>query len=465
MSILTITDGTDSVDLLWHNRTNRKYMFDRGGWAPQIATRMRSRMGGKGPYDDTPEEVTYHVTGETPSEVLANHAKLVRLIDNADAWSDYVTGMAPVVLRWAPEGAAQALSCVILGRVSESEAAVRQPNTMHKDVRDLVIAGVQARIRRRGLWLGRQEQVSSASAANPNILTATFATSVDVASPVMIELGGFDPSVFANLSAGVLLIARSSSRLSIIEAEALTASGYTSVADSANDARGGSVLRYTPAGTSYANSAEQIGVGVSGWNRIGIYAAVRNNSATTTWRIQVRLRDEAGNTDLTTETPIDTSTTNPRIVFLGVATVPGGAFAARLQIAASAASGTLDIDYLAFIALDEEPLGTTRVIEHGALTLTTAFGSSPVDLNLYVDDGALTEQQARVYVNEQGLGDTPPFAPLTYQGDPFISQLGTTIAVMWLSTNGASWCATNASGNPLQNNIRVTRKAAFLSPQ
>lgn len=465
MTILTITDGTDEVSLTWHNRANRRYIGARDGWAPGIPVRMRSRMGGKGPYGDVGEELEYHVCGESAVETLANHAKLVRLLDNADAWSDYVTGMAPVIIRWAPEGSAQALSCVIVGRASEGDAAVKQPNTMSRDLKGFMIAGVRGRFLRRGLWLGRQEQATSSSAANPNILTATFTTSVDVASPVMIELGGFDPSVFASLSAGVLLIARSSSRLSIIEAEALTAAGYTSVADSANDARGGSVLRYTPTGTAYANSAEQIGVGVSTWNRIGIYAAVRNNSATTTWRIQMRLRDEAGNTDLTSEVPIDASTTNPRIVFLGVATVPGGAFAARLQIAASAASGTLDIDYLAFIALDEEPLGITRTIEHGAINLTTAFGSSSVSLNVYVDDGALTEQQARVYVNEQGLGDTPPFAPLTYQGDPFVSQLGTTISVVWLSTNGAAWVATNASGTPLSNNIRVTRKAAFLSPQ
>jgi hypothetical protein len=464
MTILTITDGTDSVDLVWHNRANRKFIGARDGWAPSIPVRMRSRMGGKGPYDDVSEELEYHVCGESAVETLANHAKLVRLLDNADAWSDYVTGMAPVIIRWAPEGASQALSCVIVGRANENDAAVMQPNTMSRDLKGFMIAGVRGRFLRRGLWLGRQEQVSSSSAANPNILTATFATSVDVASPVMIELGGFDPSVFASLSAGVLLIARSSSRLSIIEAEALTASGYTSVADSANDARGGSVLRYTPASTSYANSG-QLTSGVLAWRRIGVYAAVRNNSGSTTWRIKCQLEDEAGNSDTTSETPIDTSTTNPRIVFLGVATLPASAHRFRFQIAASAASGTLDIDYVAFIALDEEPLGTTRVIEHGDLTLTTAFGSSPVDLNLYVDDGALTQQKARVYMDEAGENGTEPFAPLDYQGDPFVSQLGTTISLIWLSTNSAAWCATNASGTPLSNNIRVTRKAAFLSPQ
>jgi hypothetical protein len=63
---LKITDGSTTVDL-----TGTDGYQVVGEWAPQIATRRKSKMGGRSPYNDVEEQMTIVIKGTSTANALS----------------------------------------------------------------------------------------------------------------------------------------------------------------------------------------------------------------------------------------------------------------------------------------------------------------------------------------------------------------------------------------------------------
>lgn len=465
---LVLTDGTDTVTFADGLGGITNYPPVRGQWAPAVAGLRDSLLGGRGPYADVAEDLSCNIRDTTAALCWSDLDKLARLLDKAQRWwKRNESSLNPVLLKYAPQGStiastASPLQALVLGRASSDELnGVVLPADVNDAGMLFEIYGVTVQCLRRGAWLGATETASSSSAANPSILTATLPSSTNTSSPIDIRLAGFGAQATPiPLPAGFVLVSPTSAGLLIQEAEALTATGYTSVADAGNNARGGSVLRYTPTGTAIAASGSANLTSLSG-QVIGIYAAVRNNSAVATFQIDA-LISYAGGQVRTPTTLIDNSTTNPQVVYLGTVAFPTQAALLQFEIAASTTTGppTLDIDYLVCIDLTDSTLARAIALPVQSVPATGVI----TNLGISVEHQSLTAQNPRV-VTKDGTGGTPGY--LSYRGDATLLSRGNTISAVVLMTGGPggvnNWRYTN--GGIISNTLNVTRQLAYLTPQ
>jgi hypothetical protein len=445
---LTISDGTTTANLV--DGTN--YALVAGGWGPSVAPLRVSTLGGSGPYADVVEQITVDVRGSTGATCLANLAKLSQLLDQAERWARGEP-VAAVLLACQPQGStlAAALSCVILGRAGES--ALSTPATFNDLLMCYEIPDVQISFQRRGQWLAAEETktvVASAATEIPTVCAVTFDSAAAIASPAYVLAGGLN----VNKNASFLLIADAANKIAILEAESFgTSAPWSSVADSANNARGGSLLRYTPAGTTTVRNTLNLAVLPANVRRLNVYMALRNNSATVTWRLRA-----VGNVDGTTEvsTPeiiVDSSTTVPRIVFLGTLAFVGTLVWIGFDVTASSISGspTLDFDYMVLHVMESKS---------GTIAFTPVISSS--------GGGVIADARALTQPSPIASGyDALPVA-LPYAGDAWVQTIGAVLAVALLMTGGHAsnyWRCTTALGVVSQMSLSAKRRLAYLTPQ
>ena len=444
--ILQLSDGTTTCNLIWHSSANRKYSLARDSWAPKIARLRKSTLGGSGPYMDEVESFQVHVLGETEVEVLTNLYSLVSLLDQAERFWRLGQNVSPVVLQWAPDGAARPYSCLVLGRTPDDEtnAAANLPISFNRDMNMRMIEAVNVAFLRRGLLLDpTTESATSGTSANPTVLSATLATNAPVSSPTKFQMA-WSATLGANTNCTLLYASGASptSRLQLYEVESgIPSATSASVADAANKARGGNVMRWTPGTTAQETISI---VTLSGFDstarRIGVWAAVRPNVTTTTFQLQAQLEQ------LTTPlAPVDTSNTNPRIMFLGVATCNFAPSLLRIYGRASVAAGTCDLDYVALLALDDE--------RSGAL-IATGDSVSP----LVIDPRPLTGINPQAALAAGG-------SAAAYLGDAAIHTYGQIIAAVALQTSSNYWRAADGLGNIVNNTLTATRWNAYLVPR
>jgi len=472
---LILTDGTTTVTVQDGAGGATNYPLARDRWAPNVAPLRQALLGGWAPYDEVIEEQEIHVTGADTAAALANLRTLNNLLDQAERWRRH-DPVAPVTMQFVPQGSTihsssgTKLVAVVLGRApgdTSRSALVLPQDTLASGLTKYILS-VRLRLYRRGQWLGIAATGSGSSGANGTVHQVSFSGVPVVSTPVTLTLKGFNTSTTQNLPASLLLAAGGLNRVSRFEAESMTATGYTSVADAANNASGGSVLRYTPTGTAFATSGALSSVGLDNCRRFAIYAVVRNNSGTTTWRVKALLHrnDTAGVTFETPEVLIDTSTTNPRVVFLGELVRPFDITDSTIQynkvalrIAASAASGTLDIDYIAFLALDDE---TSSAIALGAFSFANEFGGAAA-AEIQIQDGSLTLQRPRVLASKPS--GTPAMAPLSYSGNIALYTKSTNYNALWMCPNGANWRYIDATPAVLNTSIDVSILQARVTPE
>lgn len=449
---LALTDGTTLIDL-----TSDPYALVSYTATPSALA--DSELANEGPYTAVEDTLIFHVSGCTAAEAYANVNAVTALLDQAWRWrrGENVTA---VIIRAQAQGSTTHYDAVLKGRSIGSPSPVVQPPTWDESAQRYLVRNVTLRSLRRGQWLKTTETAASAGAANPSILTATLPSTLTTKSPIDVRIAVFGtqttPFTLADM---FVLIAPNAAALLIQEAEAMTAANYTSVADAGNNARGGNVLRYTPVATTLATSGFSGSLAALSGKTIGVYAAVRNNSATTTWQVDL-LVYFAGGTTRTTPIVIDTSTTNPRVVALGIVTIPTQAVLAQLEITASAASGTLDIDYLVFLDLDDE---TSRAVFLPAQTVQ-ATGLITTSLGISIESQVLTQITPRV-ITKDGTGGTPGY--LAYESDIWLMSDGATVCAVVMATAGpsgaGSWRYTN--GGVVNNTLNVTRYPAAMLPQ
>ena len=480
---LTITDGTTSVTIGDGSGGSVSYQLDAlaGAWRPGIAGFSQSQLGGRGPYDDVLETMTLDVTGATAAAATSNLQTLERLIGQAERWSRG-DNVAVVLIKFAPQGSTVATTaapyqCVVMGYAPGANAActsgarlLMMPAAAGSTY---IIPRVVLTFQRRGAWLlAAAITGTSASVANPGPYPVTGMTTHPNISPAQVKLAGFTLATHFDFddSKPIVLLAQQGSDLQIAEAETGTIGVYTSVADAAGVARGGSVLRYTPGVTTEVFSGKiTLSSMTSGARRFAFFAAVRNNSATTSFKIRVRARYIVETSVTATETVaytplvnIGTTHVRPRFVPLGIVTIPAPLWGMEFGVTASAASGTLDIDYIVALAVDN-PYARAIQLDYnsangGTYDFTTAW-------DLLIDPLPLSGITPVVYRNKQTTSDN---LWLGYYGDVYPVAVTTTFQALIMGKRADAntcWAYAPAAGAAVALTLTVSRYNAFLVPE
>jgi hypothetical protein len=459
LSSIILTDGTTTVTL----SDTTKYGLLAGGWSPQIATRRAGVLGGR-PYTQVVEEMRFDVYGTTTADAIANLAAVLRLIDQAHRWS-LGESFSPVVLKYQPQGSTltNPVQSLVYG-FADNDPPATLPATYNDFLMVYEISDVTLRFVRDGAWLGDEETITDLTSAHPEIGTGTFTGFASHLSPVKLEIGSLPSDVsIGDYIPGFVLIADRASRIEIVEAEGMANGGvFTSDADAARKPSGTGVLVYTPSSTGEAESDPEL-ISLDAGKRVGIIAAVRNDHATTSFAVRASI---AGNNDrnLSSTRPvvIEPGSTDPQFVMLGVALCEEEYSLLYLHVQASAVAGTLSIDYLALVNLDNP---TSRIVSIG--TTDTGAGITDAFSEFTIDPRALEDVTPRVRL----FGDTTPgdyAVPESWRGDAYLLSLGTTIAAIYVGafTPGGYWRLWNdaGGGTSYAPSYTFTRRIAYLAP-
>ncbi len=450
-SYLVLSDGTTTVTIADGASGSTNYRLARGTWAPQVAGLRRNRLGGRGPYDDVTEEFELNITGSSVDAALANLQTLNMLFDQAERW--YRNENTCVVLvKYSPKGATVSssgspLQAAVLGRAPGDEAATIRLSPIFEDVglnRFVLNTGV--RFQRRGLWI-RANELQTGSASNGSIAAITLASPLAIVSPGELRVTNLGQLTASNsYSNAFVLMASGTTDLEVDTLSGLTATGFTNVSDSANFSQSGNILRYTATGTTELFSA---GLTLAATGNLSFFLNIRNNSATTTFR--VRLKYTNGRSTVYTPTVVIPVSSGPKWYFLGMVnnTVNGGTI--NVGVMASAASGTLDMDTIVF-ANSNSP-------DYACLTLYQPFGGGG-ETEL-IDPAALTQVTPYVGHNTSNVRSS-------YAGDPFLVSRATAMKAIVLQTgsDGSTihWRVT-LSGSVVTNAWSLNRYTGYLSPR
>jgi hypothetical protein len=462
---LHLTDGTTDLNLL--DTTN--YSVVRGTWAPTIAPRRRSRLGGL-VYEDVVEEIELIVRGSTAAVALSNLAALHALLDQAERW--YAgEKVGAVTVRYQPHGStlADPLRALVLGRPGD-DSTLALPPTMNDVGMLFEISGVLLRFVRRGQWLLPAEAAAGAATTHsmPFEGSRAFGTTHLPSSPLNVRLGGFTATSTPVIPESFMLVSTDADRIHLLSSDTATATDFTTYSGGATAANfaGAGVLRYTAAGTSRMTSgAMAISSGFSDEARVvGVIATVRSTSGTTNWTVSATLSGKG----VSVETPDyiipDDFGFLPKVVFLGTVVSERANFTSLvLNVTSDDGNGALDFDIVKLIALDDE---YTRVLALDSMTLTGAFASGATAVELTVSARADANRTPFVGMYAPSTGE---FVHASYRGDARLAITGTTVYVSWLATGGTvadSWLFTDASSVVVSGQaVDVTRQAAYLSPQ
>lgn len=468
---LQMTNGTLTVTFADGNGGQSNFAPVRGTWAVAIASRRRAALG-RGPWNEVIEEWDLNIRGADAAAAMSNLETLVRLLDQADRFWRLGENVAPVILKYAPQGStifttANPACCFVIGRAPGNETNLTLPAHFNDVGLYYEILGVRLRFLRTGEWLNpTAETASSSVAAIPTVQSVSLASNLAISSPANIEYHFSLAGVAGNVSSSspsYVLVARDTSRLQIYEGEAAVyASPWNTMTDAANRARGGSIIRYSP-GALVASTHWFLSGFDSTARRIAIWAAVRNNSPTTTFSLTASLRSDLGSAQAVgLPTVIDASVQTPRIVFLGILSCALAVTGLEIAATASAASGSLDIDYLVLHAVDDET-STTVALYDAMASVGTMPTPHPGYNPTVIDSRPLS---ATTPITTIGAAKT---SILTYTGDANIMSVGNTLAAVWLGTPHATSLATYwRPGNfsvVADTAITVSRHNGYLSPR
>lgn len=369
-------------------------------WAPAVSARSRRLLGSYSPYDDVEERMTLNVYGQSVSEALDALDAITIILEQADAWR-MGDAVEPVHIRVRMEGSSltEPLEAVVAGRPDSGPSVMLQP-TFNHDIMLYEIAGVEISFIRRGLWLGPEvEKALPYSLTNPAIMTVDMLAEERRLSPTTVRVTGFSAGT-RMLGGGFLLISgvapasQHGNNIAIYNAAGMSSSEFSTVDDSANEAHGDDVKRIDAA--SNQTGTLSIAAVNSSVSRISVFAAVRNNSATT-WRVRAvstgYVRAEDG------WRVIDASSQKPRIVHVGsLVNQSGSHLNVQLEFDTAGNTGTLDVNYVVIFG---EEAGTGYIAIADSNYSSEAFPRA-----LVVDPRATTHRTPLIYV-ETVAGGSP----------------------------------------------------------
>lgn len=467
---LKLTDGTTTLDLL----DATKWGLVGGGWLPTPPPLRAGLLGAAGPVEDMDDEIRLQVRGTGTAGSTSRFDPSANATRLADTQTQFVTNMLALwtmmdkVARFGrgdPAAPAVVLQVCLAGATVATPSVPQQvlllgPPGMDPAQPTFVLPNsglnitlfadnygeVTLRFRRRGMFtpvLAAITAGSTASAAGTLVTQSTGLTAVSVPSPTYIQITGWGPSSTPTLASMYLLVGEANA-IAILDAEGGTTTNWTSVADSANNARNGNILRYTPVDTLPSSSHIAAFTALSGFIRVAVLAVVRNASSQN-FRLKAVLSSgyafTVGGQVETREVLIDASTPYPRVVNLGEASLRGGMKSLFFTAAVDDATGgpALDIDYVVVANIGDE---TTSI-----LTLDPADVSQFATLagGIIIDPETLTALAPSVTAVGSGA------LPLSPHGDATILTKGSTITTLFLATGGGlpgSWRFTTVAGSP-----------------
>lgn len=457
---LQIISGATTIDLV--DGVNN--ILQNNGWSPQVARLRKTKLGPL--YEPVTETITYDVSGATPDAIFTTIDIVSDLMDQAVRWSRN-QNVAAVVLKCQPKGSnlAQPLQTIIRGG---DGLKVNTPRSFNDFLMVNEVEGMEISFERDGLWLAGPINDGTAIGNSGDVITCTISNTIGTSpphSPLSLTLGSFSSTNIATVYPGFLFVAGttdgSEPGIKILEADALGASGaFTVLNDSVNNAHGTNVLRYTPTGTAFARKT----IGDLSWTsgrRLGIYATVRNNNINTNYQIRAGYTKDpsAAYAYVQTRTrAIETGGSSfPSVIYIGTLTIPNVQYSRFfIDVAASQAVGSLDIDEFVIVALDDD---TSNVIGHDTFQAFTVFGSG-INLNIEVKQNDLVKPRPSFWIRQTTASDGVSLSP---SGEPRF-YLGTgSIYVLWLTTSGSRWRFSTAAG-ALQNfTVTPTHYNAYLT--
>lgn len=451
-TILRLYDGTTTLMLTDGNA----YALQEGGWAPAVHVRRGSSLGGMGYYNDGTESITINVYGTSAANCLANLAALSAMLDAAQAWSDEETD-TPIMLLCQMQGSSTIWQAVIVGAESRTDA----PLTLTSNTADYLpvaaIEGVQLTIRHRP-WTGLTSTTGGSSGvASGEILTATpggLAGPATYPSPLQIVL---TPNARAqDVNAGsVLAVTHSADAIYLHDAALQVTTGFSTVTDTTNHSRSGTVLRRTST-TAPGDWWPTIPILSTLHARsIAVYATVRANSASPQWAIRLRYKPWDPSVVLDGPEQAIPQITTPQVIYLGTVTMnldtahsPYIGLAVKCDT--TSGSPTLDIDYLMAVALDDP--GDHVIVLHE---------------REFYDAGLSNNQWWLDHTARMQNSNTTTTYTADSQGRADLLTTGDTVAVCLMATGGDSpaYWRPYTSGHVLQTwSLTVTRGKLTVVP-
>lgn len=366
-------------------------------WSPAVAARERAIVGNYTPYTNVVETITVNVYGTSASDALEALEALNNVLEQAESW--YLgEGVPPVLIQVQIVGSALAdpLEAVVLGRADGDTSWMRLQPTFNDDLTMYEIRDVELTFLRRGLWLGETSaEVAVQPLANPAVMTVDMGERLDRLSPTTVKITDFDSGTTL-IDDGFLIVTGSTVRstygynVHIFDTSHMTSTEFSSTLDSTNNAHGDYVMRID-ASTDQTGTIAIADVAAEK-SRISLFAAIRNNSATSTWEVRPQSTGYVTSTDRWRK--IDASSQQPRIIYLGsLANQAGQHLHLNLDFTTSDSTGTLDINYVVVVGHDPS---TQYISFSGDAYSTESFARS-----LVVDPRATTHRTPLMYIETE----------------------------------------------------------------
>jgi len=461
VSITGATAGTITFD-------GTTYGIDtRREWRPNVASRRRGTLGGRGSYSDVVETIPIFIRSNTKAEVKTKLNELIAAIDQASRWwrGEPVTA---VLLNWDADGAGSPITSTILGQAGNNAQWLVLSPKYREHLDQFVIGPINLSFVRHGLWLGTTEtKASSASTGNPAILTAaTFTDDAPISWPynveVFFDLGGSA----APLQDIYVFVQSAANKLWLAEAEARDGDSATGISDevvataSAGnltriDCDSDSNVKWLYFDTTFPNTV----------NRIALYAMVRNRSAATVdWTLTGWVNAAGVSTfSYTRNTVIEAGDNVRQLVYLGVVGVEPSTNPRVYVVANPSTTGAggdvddLDVDFVCGIAIDED----SHVVKMWDVNVETTDGDTNVQIDHRLDE------KPSPLVSMDLDSDSSVWHYPVYQGDALLMSKGTVVAAMVVGndTAGTDWVLEDGGASEIDLTLSVTRNKAFLVPQ
>lgn len=447
---LKITDGTTTIDLLG-NDPAVYFNLPVNTWGPAVATRSRNKLAGT-PFDDVIERIPLYADSTTSSAaLLENIEQLTALIDQATRWYDG-DAVDPVVIQYSPNSSVDYVEAVIMGS-PPNEPAIVLPPSFSDDLYQNLVDGIVLQFVRRGQWLDDEEPISKAAAEDAQIIvpTTNFTDDVDIPSPYKVEMLISNTPTQAN---GFLLLAKSSDRLAFLEAESMTGTpplgGSFNVAGD-SDASGGSIRRLEPTVSGIYRLIDTSLSMSSNARKFAAYLSCRNNSSSIFYTV-ITVGNLISKSEGTTRPVIiDSDNDSEQVIFLGTFSTISELKNVQVWFTPSeTGADTLDVDYVAVIAIDGDGSHVVRLSDIGE------FSATPTTV---VIDHALLKSRSPIVTQEAGTlkGSLP------YSGNVYFQGLGNSMRALLLVNSFEGWrMRETGTGTLCTFTLTATRRRGYL---
>lgn len=465
-----ISDGTTTVTFADGAGGSTWYKIE-SDWTPNVAPINRSLLSGRGLYEDVQETIPIAVGGSNAAHAYANLNTLNNLLERGSRWYDGKSP-TPVLFRYSPAHAVVSSSGSPLNAPIWDGRLTLPPNVnpiTSASVAQTWITGITMSFMRRGSWhlhkptifSGTTERISHGpTASNMAVVNMSFTgTAPGARYPLCYALEVND--TLDRVNGYIVLTRYLPTKTNIYMRDASNFSTpmppYSLFNDAANLPRHGThVLRYTPSTATWVELPGTTST-IQGIHQAYVIISCRNNSSTTDFLIRMRFAPSIGNEIISGATLLPRNQ-SPKPVFLSIGPVslqPSAQYLVALQIRASAAVGSCDINAIAIIEANDPG---TQIIGVNPFYYRITLRHAEINDNL--------TPRAITY-NTDDLSSEPENAlmAVTVYGSPSIYGIGNDMSVLPMISGPTRWAQSKVDGSLGTVRQYLTRRLTYLTPQ